>query len=73
MLVLSRHIDESIMIGDDIEVKIVDIRGVNVRFGINAPKEVSVHRREVYDAIQRNETVRKPLHEQDLKGGDYTV
>ena len=52
MLVLSRQRDETIMIGDDIEITIVDIRGDKVRVGINAPKEISVHRKEVYDAIQ---------------------
>lgn len=54
MLVMSRKRDESIMIGD-IEVKVVDIRGDKVRLGINAPKEVPVHRREVYDAIKREQ------------------
>ncbi len=53
MLVLSRQRDETIMIGDDIEITIVDIRGDKVRVGINAPKEISVHRKEVYDAIQQ--------------------
>ena len=53
MLVLSRERDGSIMIGDDIEVTVVDIRGGSVRLGITAPKEVSVHRKEVYDAIRR--------------------
>ncbi len=53
MLVLSRHRDESIMIGDDIVITIVDIRGDKVRLGINAPQHVPVHRQEVYDAIQR--------------------
>lgn len=53
MLVLSRQKDESIIIGDDIEITIVDVRGDKVRLGINAPKEVSVHRKEVYEAIQR--------------------
>lgn len=53
MLVLSRQRDETIMIGDDIEVTVVDIRGDKVRLGINAPKEISVHRKEVYDAIRR--------------------
>lgn len=53
MLVLSRKIDESIVIGDDIEITIVDVRGDKVRLGITAPKKVSVHRREVYDAIKR--------------------
>ncbi len=53
MLVLSRHRDESIMIGDEIVVTIVDIRGDKVRLGIDAPKDIPVHRQEVYDAIQR--------------------
>ena len=53
MLVLSRHRDESIMIGDDIVVTIVDIRGDKVRLGIDAPTDIPVHRREVYEAIQR--------------------
>ena len=53
MLVLSRQRDESIMIGDNIVVTIVDIRGDKVRLGINAPSEIPVHRQEVYDAIKR--------------------
>jgi carbon storage regulator len=53
MLVLSRHRDESIIIGDNIIVTVVDIRGDKVRLGINAPKEISVHRQEVFDAIKR--------------------
>lgn len=53
MLVLSRHRDESIMIGDDVVITIVDIRGDKVRLGIQAPTEIPVHRQEVYEAIQR--------------------
>jgi carbon storage regulator len=53
MLVLSRMRDQSLMVGDDVEVTIVDIRGDKVRLGIKAPDSVSVHRREVYDAIRR--------------------
>ena len=58
MLVLSRQKDESIIIGDDVEIIIVDVRGDKVRLGITAPKEVSVHRREVYDAIQREKNAK---------------
>jgi len=53
MLVLSRQKDESIVIGDDIEITIVDVRGNKVRLGITAPESTPVHRREVYDAIQK--------------------
>jgi carbon storage regulator len=53
MLVLSRQRDESIVIGDNVVVTIVDIRGDKVRLGIQAPEEVPVHRQEVYEAIQR--------------------
>ena len=55
MLVLSRKKNESIVINDDIRVVVVEIRGDKVRLGIEAPKEVPVHRREVYDAIKRSE------------------
>lgn len=53
MLVLSRQRDESIIIGDNIILTVVDIRGDKVRLGIDAPKEIPVHRQEVYEAIQR--------------------
>jgi carbon storage regulator len=53
MLVLSRQRDESIVIGDDIIITIVDIRGEKVRLGITAPAHVPVHRQEIYDAIKR--------------------
>ncbi len=59
MLVLTRRKDESIMIGDDIEIIIVDIRGEKIRLGITAPKTIPVHRREVYEAIQREKSEKK--------------
>lgn len=65
MLVLSRHRDESIIIGDDIVLTIVDIRGDKVRIGIDAPQSVPVHRREVYDAIKREEAKRAAPGELD--------
>ena len=52
MLVLSRYRDESIYIGDDIVITVVDIRGDRVRIGVQAPSDVTVHRQEVYDAIK---------------------
>ena len=53
MLVLSRKKNESIVINNDITVVVVEIRGDKVRLGVEAPKEVPVHRKEVYDAIKR--------------------
>ena len=53
MLVLSRQRDQTIMIGDDVELTVVDIRGDKVRLGITAPARIAVHRKEVYDAIKR--------------------
>lgn len=53
MLVLSRQRDETIMIGDQVEITVVDIRGDKVRLGISAPTNIAVHRKEVYDAIRR--------------------
>ena len=55
MLVLSRKKNESIVINNDITIVVVEIRGDKVRLGVEAPKEVPVHRREVYDAIRRSE------------------
>ncbi len=66
MLVLSRKKDEKIVIGDNISIMIVEIRGDKVRLGIDAPRDVSVHRREVYDAIKRKES------EQDSVEDDST-
>ena len=53
MLVLSRRIDESLIIGDDVKITVLGISGGQVRLGIAAPKEVSVHREEIYKKIQR--------------------
>lgn len=57
MLVLTRKKGQSIMVGDDIEISVVDVGGDAVRIGIRAPREVSIHRREVYEAI-REENIR---------------
>ena len=56
MLVLSRYRDESIYIGDDVVITVVDIRGDRVRIGVQAPPSVSVHRQEVYEAIKKEKT-----------------
>ena len=61
MLVLSRKKDESIVINNDITIVVVEIRGDKVRLGVEAPKEVPVHRREVFEAIARGEPVDLPV------------
>ncbi|UCD76232.1 MAG: carbon storage regulator CsrA [Phycisphaerales bacterium] len=66
MLVLSRQRDETIMIGDHIELTVVDIRGDKVRIGIKAPPEVAVHRKEVYEAIKRENEQAAGLSEKEF-------
>ena len=68
MLVLSRQRDETIMIGDDVEITVVDIRGDKVRLGITAPRHIQVHRKEVYDAIKRENQQAANLTPQDVSG-----
>ncbi len=53
MLVLARRLNESIMIGDEIEVVVIDIKGDQVKLGIRAPKKIAVHRKEIYEEIQQ--------------------
>ena len=60
MLVLTRRINESIVINDDVSVLVVEVRGDRVRLGIEAPKDVTVHRKEVYDIIRESDTSEKP-------------
>ena len=66
MLVLSRQRDETIMIGDEIEITVVDIRGDKVRLGINAPRHVDVHRKEVYEAIKHENAEASQVQIDDL-------
>jgi carbon storage regulator len=73
MLVLSRQRDETIIIGDSIEVTVVDIRGDKVRLGINAPKEVTVHRKEVYEAIRRENRAAAQVKPEDLPGVEKII
>ncbi len=67
MLVLSRTRDETIMIGDNIQITVVDIRGDKVRLGINAPTHIAVHRKEVYDAIQRENEAASRMQPGEIK------
>ncbi|MDR1923495.1 MAG: carbon storage regulator CsrA [Planctomycetaceae bacterium] len=59
MLVLSRKRNESLVINDNITVVVVDVRGDKVRLGIDAPKDVPVHRKEIYDAIRKSNNIRE--------------
>ena len=72
MLVLSRKKNESIVINDDITIVVVEIRGDKVRLGVEAPKEVPVHRREVFDAIQRSKATKDDVAQEadPAKTGD---
>lgn len=73
MLVLSRQRDETIMIGDEIEITVVDIRGDKVRLGINAPRTIQVHRKEVYEAIRRENTEAAQIDIDDLSDAEQTL
>ena len=68
MLVLTRQRDQSIMIGDEIEITVVDIRGDKVRLGIVAPRLVTVHRREIYDEIRRENEAASQIQVEDIPG-----
>ncbi|MFP4143721.1 MAG: carbon storage regulator CsrA [Phycisphaeraceae bacterium] len=70
MLVLSRQRDETIMIGDEIEITVVDIRGDKVRLGITAPRQIQVHRKEVYDSIKRENAAAAHVQVDDLNVAD---
>lgn len=73
MLVLSRHRDETIMIGDEIELTVVDIRGDKVRIGIKAPARIAVHRKEVFDAIKAENEQAASLSSSELSDVRPTV
>jgi len=69
MLVLTRKKNQKIMIGDDIEITIVDIRNEQIKFGISAPNHIKVFRKEVYDAIQEeNKAATESVSPEQLKG-----
>ena len=69
MLILTRRVGETLMVGDDVTVTVLGVKGNQVRIGVNAPKEVAVHREEIYERIQREGGGAAPSHdEQDNQG-----
>ncbi len=66
MLILTRHLGETIVIGDDIHITVLGIQGGQIRLGINAPKDLSVHRLEVYHRIQNEKTLALEEEDNDL-------
>lgn len=73
MLVLSRQRDETIMIGDEIEITVVDVRGDKVRLGITAPTRIAVHRKEVYEAIRSENEIASKLENDQLQALSQTI
>lgn len=66
MLILTRRVGETLMIGDDVTITVLGIKGHQVRLGINAPKEVSVHREEIYQRIQQEKQKQDQPAEQEV-------
>jgi len=68
MLILTRRVGETLIIGDDVTVTVLGVKGNQVRIGVDAPKSISVHREEIYERIQREKEAQKQAAEKE--GGD---
>ncbi|HEY7996468.1 MAG TPA: carbon storage regulator CsrA [Steroidobacteraceae bacterium] len=70
MLILTRRVGETVMIGDDVTITVLGVKGNQVRVGINAPKHVAVHREEIYERIKREQQP-EDVTEEKLKASQY--
>ncbi|MDB6095725.1 MAG: csrA [Francisellaceae bacterium] len=69
MLILTRRVGEAVMVGDEVSVTVLGVKGNQVRLGVNAPKEVSVHREEIYQRIQREKLQKLAQLEEAIENG----
>jgi carbon storage regulator len=71
MLILTRRVGETVMIGDEVTITVLGVKGNQVRVGINAPKSVAVHREEIYERIKREQLTGEPSEEKPKSGSSF--